>query len=82
MVFDKLEYKSIYAEYIIKYLEEQKSIGHNTFYLKYILRDFDRFLLINNYNEENGLSKDIIEKWLVKKDTEKYSTRKKSSKSN
>lgn len=76
MVFDQLEYKSIYAEYIIKYLEEQKSIGHNTFYIKYILRDFDRFLSINNYNGENGLSKEIVERWLIKKDTEKYSTRK------
>ena len=37
MIFDNLEYKSVFSKYIIKYLEEQRDINHNVFYLKYIL---------------------------------------------
>ena len=77
MFFEKLEYKSIFSEFIVKYLEEQKSIGHNMFYIKYILRDFDRFLIDNNIDNYNMFSKEITENWLIKKDTESYSTRKK-----
>lgn len=76
MLFDKLEYKSIFSEYIVKYLEEQKSIGHNVFYVKYILRDFDRYLVNNNINGNNMFTKKIVENWLTKKDTESYSSRK------
>ena len=76
MLFDKLEYKGIFAEYIVKYLEEQKSIGHNTFYIKYILRDFDRYLVDSSIDKYDKFNKKIIEDWLIKKDTESYSTRK------
>ena len=77
MFFEKLEYKSIFSEFIVKYLEEQKSIGHNMFYIKYILRDFDRFLINNNVENYNMFSKEVTENWLIRKDTESYSTRKK-----
>ena len=76
MIFDNLEYKSVFSKYIIKYLEEQRDINHNVFYLKYILRDFDLYLYRNYKNEMNGITKELITGWLVKKDTEKYSTRK------
>ena len=76
MFFDKLEYKSIFSEYIVKYLEEQRTIGHNIFYVKYILRDFDRYLIKNNINDYDIFSKKVVETWLIKKDTENYSTRK------
>ena len=51
MIFDNLEYKSVFSKYIIKYLEEQRDINHNVFYLKYILRDFDLYLY-RNYKKE------------------------------
>ncbi len=76
MIFDKLEYKSKFAEYIVKYLEEQKNINHNIFYLKYLLRDFDLYLFKNYKNEMSGLPKELITGWLIKKDDEKDSTRK------
>ena len=76
MIFDNLEYKSVFSKYIIKYLEEQRDINHNVIYLKYILRDFDLYLYRNYKNEMNGITKELITGWLVKKDTEKYSTRK------
>ena len=74
MIFEKLEYKSIYGKYIVKYLEEEVAIGHNMFYVKYILRDFDCFLTKNN--NDKGINKQIIDKWLEKKSTECLATRK------
>lgn len=76
MIFEKLEYKSILAKYIVDYLEEQSSIGHNMFYVKYILRDFDNFLTKNNIHDNKEFTKDIILKWLEKKESECYATRK------
>ena len=74
MTFEKLEYKSYLSKYIVDYLTEQKSIGHNVFYVKYILRDFDNFL--SNSNDKKGLSKHVLENWLTKKNNEEFSTRK------
>ena len=76
MIYDKLEYNSKLSKYIVDYLEEKKAIHHNVYYLKYILRDLDRYIMQENIETVDDISKEIINKWLIKKDTESCSTRK------
>ena len=67
------KFKSFYKNHMFNYIELMISKGYKEYSFYYIYR-FDCFLINNCYNL-NYISKEIIDKWSIKIDTESKNTR-------